>query len=89
MSLTSVHPNAATIDVKVPANARLWFQGEERRQRGPRRFFESPPLEPSKEYAYQVNAEWNDKNGKKVERQQTIDVRAGVRVTLDFRKSKP
>lgn len=80
------HPDAAAIDVKVPAGARLWFQGTETRQRGDDRFFESPPLEAGKSYRYEVKAEWTDDNGEKVERTRTLHVRAGTRVSVDLRK---
>jgi uncharacterized protein (TIGR03000 family) len=83
-----VQTDAAAIDVRVPAGARLWFDGAETQQRGPYRFFESPPLEPGKKYVYKVKAEWNDKDGKKVEREDTVHVHAGTYVTLDLGKPK-
>lgn len=82
------HPNAAAIDVKLPAKAQLWFQGQQVRQDGPVRFFESPPLEEGKTYAYKVKAVWTDENGEKVERTRTVQVRTGAYVTLDLSKPK-
>jgi uncharacterized protein (TIGR03000 family) len=80
------HPNAAAIDVKVPAKAKLWFQGRETQQKGADRFFESPPLEQGKSYAYQVKAVWTNEKGEKVERTRTVQVRSGAYVALDLRK---
>jgi uncharacterized protein (TIGR03000 family) len=80
------HPNAAAIDVKVPADARVLVQGQLTRQTGSDRFFESPPLQQDKTYAYKIKAIWTNRDGEKVERNQTVQVRAGSHVTLDFRK---
>lgn len=85
-SATVSHPNAAAIDVKVPAQAQLWFQGQQTQQQGPIRFFESPPLDQGKTYAYKIKAVWTDDKGEKVERTRTVQVRSGGHVTLDFRK---
>lgn len=78
-------PNAATIDVLAPPDARLWFQGQETRQQGPQRFFESPPLRPGENYSYKVKVQWIAENGETVERTRTIRVRAGAHITLDLR----
>ncbi len=80
------HPNAAAIDVKVPSGAKLWFQGRQTRQNGTDRFFESPPLEQGKSYAYKVKAVWTNANGEKIERTRTVQVRAGTHVAVDLRK---
>lgn len=80
------HPDAAAIDVKVPAGAQLWFEGRETQQKGVDRFFESPPLEQGKSYLYQVKAVWTNAKGEKVERTQTVQVRSGAYVALDLRK---
>lgn len=81
------HPNAAALDVKVPDGAQLLVQGQPTRQKGTERFFESPPLERGKTYAYKIKAVWTNRDGEKVERQQTVQVRAGIHVALDLRKS--
>lgn len=82
----SVRPNAAAIDVRVPAGSQLWFQGQQTRQKGSVRLFASPPLEPGKTYAYKVKAEWTDANGEKVERKRTVQVHAGDYIRLDLQK---
>lgn len=85
-TLTRSHPNAAAIDVKVPAGSQLWFQGQLTQQKGSVRFFESPPLEPGKTYAYKVKAVWINAKGEKVERTRTVHIHAGDYLTLDLRK---
>ncbi len=80
------NPNSAAIDVKVPPGAQLSFQGHQTQQKGGTRFFESPPLRPGETYAYKINAEWTDSNGKKVERTRTVQVHAGDYLRLDLRK---
>jgi uncharacterized protein (TIGR03000 family) len=86
VSVSVSHPNAAAIDVKVPAGARLLVQGQPTRQTGANRFFESPPLEQGKTYAYKIKAMWTNKDGEKVERDRTVQVRAGSHVAVDLRK---
>src|SRR5262249_29983293 len=48
----------AEVQVRVPANATVWFDGEPTEQTGPYRRFWTPPLEPGKVYTYQVKARW-------------------------------
>jgi uncharacterized protein (TIGR03000 family) len=76
-------PTAATVQVRVPAGAELWFEGSKTSQRGEDRVFTSPPLDPSGNYVYEVRARWTE-NGDIVERTRTIRVRAGERTLVDF-----
>ncbi|HZY86783.1 MAG TPA: TIGR03000 domain-containing protein [Gemmataceae bacterium] len=76
-------PNAAVIDVRVPADAQVWFDGDATQQRGGDRLFTSPALEPGKNYHYDVKVRWTQ-NGKPVERTRRVDVRAGQHTTVDF-----
>ncbi len=76
-------PNAAVIDLRVPADAQVWFDGDPTNQRGPDRVFTSPALDPGKTYHYDVKARWTE-NGRPVERTRRVDVRAGQRTTVDF-----
>lgn len=80
------NPNAAAIDVRVPPGSQLSFQGRQTQQIGNIRFFESPPLEPGRTYAYKIKAAWKDATGEKVERTRTVQVHAGDYVRLDLRK---
>jgi len=80
-------PNAATIDVRVPADAQVWFDGDPTNQRGSDRVFTSPSLNPGKAYHYEVKARWTE-NGRPVERTKRVEVRAGQRTTVDFNQDQ-
>jgi uncharacterized protein (TIGR03000 family) len=80
-------PNSATMNVRVPADAAIWFQGAKTGQRGEERTFVSPPLEPGRAYTYEVRARWNQ-DGKEVEQTRQVRVRAGETVKVDFEAKK-
>lgn len=73
----------AILAMQVPADAKIWVQGEATKQDGAVRTFVSPPLEPGKAYTYAVKAQWKE-NGKAVEQSQSVTVRAGNRSQLLF-----
>jgi len=81
-------PNAqgnmpATLNVQVPADAQVWFDGESTSQGGMDRTFRSPPLEQGQNYSYEVKARWNE-NGKDIERTRKVRIHAGERVNVNF-----
>src|SRR5262249_40372223 len=78
--------SAVQITVHVPAGARLWFDGHETTQTGAERVFASPPLEPGRDFAYDVRAQWRD-GEKMVERTRRLAVRAGDRIDLNLVES--
>lgn len=80
-------PNAAVIDLRVPADAQVWFDGDSTNQRGTNRVFTSPPLDPGKAYHYDVKARWTE-NGRPVEKTRRVDVRAGQHTTVDFARDQ-
>ena len=45
--------------------------------------FQSPPMEPGGDYRYVVTARWME-NGKMVEQERDVPVKAGQEVTVDF-----
>jgi uncharacterized protein (TIGR03000 family) len=73
----------AHLDVRVPANAQVWVEGQQTRQTGPEREFVSPPLDPNRSYTYDLRARWEE-NGRMVDRTRQVPVRAGERRTVDF-----
>ncbi len=79
MSTNSV----ARIEVKVPADAKVWFNSLETTTTGTTRLFESPPLQPGHKYAYEFKAQWNE-NGKTVSKTRQIDVFAGAKLQVEF-----
>ena len=79
---------AARVVVLVPqADATVWVEGKATQLKGTRRQFNSPPLDPSQRYEYQVRARWTE-NGKAVEKARTVRIRADDAVTVDFTASK-
>jgi uncharacterized protein (TIGR03000 family) len=73
----------ALIDVQVPPDAQIWFDGESTSQTGTERTFRSPPLQPGQDYSYEVKAHWMA-NGKDIERTRKVHVHAGERVFVNF-----
>jgi uncharacterized protein (TIGR03000 family) len=82
----ALNPNVALIGVKVPPDARVWFDGEATRQTGTDRLFSSPELEQGKRYNYDIRAQWTV-DGKPVTRTRTVHFRAGEHVSVDFMNS--
>lgn len=74
---------AANIRIKVPDNARIWFENVETKQGGTEREFVSPPLTPGLNYTYHIRAQWTE-NGQTVTRTREFPVRAGSSVALDL-----
>jgi uncharacterized protein (TIGR03000 family) len=73
----------ALINVQVPADAQVWFDGESTSQTGMERAFRSPPLRPGQDYSYEVKVHWTE-NGKDIERTRKVRIRAGERVFVNF-----
>jgi uncharacterized protein (TIGR03000 family) len=76
----------ALIDVFLPAEATLAFQGVSTSQTGAAREFQSPPLEPGRTYTYDVRATWKSDDGQEVTRNRRLTVRAGEHLEVDFNK---
>jgi uncharacterized protein (TIGR03000 family) len=74
---------AVLINVSVPPNAEILFEGSQTTQSGAFRQFISPPLIPGKEYAYKIEARWSE-DGSTVTRTRRITVHAGDIVNLAF-----
>lgn len=75
----------AYLRIRLPANAQLWFNDQEKRtQKGATREFVTPALDPDRIYVYHIKARWTEEGG--VEVQKTLRVRtiAGTRVTVNF-----
>jgi uncharacterized protein (TIGR03000 family) len=76
--------HTVTLDIHVPTpNAEVWIDGHKTTQTGIARRFVSPELEPGQEYRYTVRVQW-EQGGKKEEQSQTVTVRAGERVGINF-----
>jgi len=79
----STRPRAAVIRVLVPADARVWFDGDPTQQRGADRTFTTPDLSAGRGYRYAVRARWTV-DGKTVTQTRTVRFRAGQHVTVNF-----
>ncbi len=78
-----VDGRSALIDVRVPPDAQVTFDGDTTSQTGPNRLFSSPPLDRGQAYHYTVTARFTQ-NGRPVEQTRRVEVRAGQRTTVDF-----
>ncbi len=74
----------AAIQVRVPANAEIWFDNHKTRQTGSMRTFVSPPLETGKTFTYNIHARWMDSSGKVIDQTKQVEVQAGKRSMADF-----
>jgi uncharacterized protein (TIGR03000 family) len=86
---TSYYPPSApdnsvylTVEVPSPA-AQVWIEGQQMRQDGTVRTFESPPLEPGYAYTYTLRARWQGNGGTR-DQTQTVRVRAGRNAVVRF-----
>jgi uncharacterized protein (TIGR03000 family) len=71
------------INMSVPANAQITFNGAKTRQTGAMRAFVSPPLAPGRDYYYDVTAKW-EQGGREVTRTRHIAVQAGDVINVTF-----
>jgi uncharacterized protein (TIGR03000 family) len=76
--------NAASIEVRVPENAKVFFDDQPTQQKGSERFFTTPSIPTGKTWAYHVRATWNDSNGQPVTRERDIQVTPGARQVVNF-----
>jgi uncharacterized protein (TIGR03000 family) len=72
------------VSVRVPADAEVWFGDFKTSATGMERVFVSPPLAPDQTYTYTIRARWNE-NSRVIDRTRNLKVRAGERLTVDFR----
>src|SRR5690348_6390786 len=78
----------ATVIIRVHSSATLTVNDQPTQQKGERRSFISPPLEPGKKYSYTFVAEWMPRNNYetyKVTRK--VEVQAGKEVEVDMSKA--
>jgi uncharacterized protein (TIGR03000 family) len=74
---------SAQIELQVPADAQVFFDGEKTTQTGEQRQFVTPPLALGREYAYEVRATWKD-SVREVTESRHLSFRAGDRVRASF-----
>ncbi|MGE3804993.1 MAG: TIGR03000 domain-containing protein [Gemmataceae bacterium] len=74
----------AQLRVFLPPDATLEIEGYTPKATGTERLFESPPLEPGKNYFYTLRAHWTSPKGR-VTRMQLVRMRAGEESRAEFR----
>jgi uncharacterized protein (TIGR03000 family) len=80
--------NTAIIEVRVPPETELWFDGMKTTQQGSMRYFTTPPLVPGKTFTYELKASWMV-NGAPVTQTRQVTVEAGKRAVVDFLGGAP
>jgi len=85
----SADAGRAFVDLRVPANAEIWFEGDKTAQAGALRHFVSPNLESGRTFTYDIRARWTDPNGKVVDQTRKVKVEAGRRTMVDFNTPAP
>jgi len=81
--------NAAHLQLVVPQNAEVLFNGDTTTQTGPTREFVSPPLTPNKLYDYTIVVRYPGADGKTVTDRRVIHVRANDWFRIDFTQPAP
>jgi uncharacterized protein (TIGR03000 family) len=77
------YATTAALEVRLPADAELWFEGVLTTQTGERRLFATPPLHSGVTYSYDVVARWRE-DGRVVVQGQRLLVHAGESLQVDF-----
>ena len=80
-STESLNQRPVRINLRVPGDAKVWFDGNATTQTGTARSFESPAVDIGPEYAYQIRIQWKQ-DGKDVTKTQQIKVHAGDVINL-------
>lgn len=73
----------ATLIIRVPESARLFFSDAPTQQTGTTRTFATPPLAAGRKYSYDIRAELV-RNGQKIKRTKHVAFAAGQTVEVDF-----
>jgi uncharacterized protein (TIGR03000 family) len=73
----------ATVVIKLPADAKLYFDDRPTKQVGAERTYVTPELTPGKEYAYQVKIEYTQ-DGRIMTQTKSVSVRAGQTSRVEF-----
>lgn len=85
---TGIPDSRARVQVHVPANAVVWFDGARTQATGAVRNFQSPNLTPGDRYVYTIRARWNQ-DGRQLTQSQQVDVGAGAQIEVTFPRPAP
>jgi uncharacterized protein (TIGR03000 family) len=79
-----VSQDSARVRIFVPdPEAAVWISGRKSQMMGPERVFQSPPLEPGKNYVYKVRVAWHDGDQFRTEERE-VNVEANKTATVAF-----
>ena len=78
-----VKTGSIEIDLQVPTDAKVYFNGAATTQTGMSRAFVTAPLTPGYEYSYAIRVQWHEGN-RLVERTRDLSFMAGDHVRVDF-----
>jgi uncharacterized protein (TIGR03000 family) len=81
--MAALPPDAARIVVDVPADAKLFVDGQPTKSTASRRVLQSPGLEPGSKYSYLLRAELQ-RDGRRYQQTKKVAVRAGQETTASF-----
>ncbi len=73
----------ATLEMKIPARARVWIGGKRKRDSGKERSYTSPALKEGEEYTFKVRIRWKDQEVKR-----SVTVKAGETMILAVGKAR-
>jgi uncharacterized protein (TIGR03000 family) len=73
---SSANADKVLVEVRVPAGAKIFFEGAKTTQTGEVRHFVSPSLAEGYNYTYHVQATWTE-NGREVNQSRSFNVRRG------------
>jgi uncharacterized protein (TIGR03000 family) len=82
-------PKAARLQIIVPENAEVVFDGGPTTQRGTIREFISPPLNPDKHFRYTIRVRYTGANDQSVDDIRAVRVRANEQFRIDFTRPAP
>lgn len=69
------------VNLRVPGDAKIWFEGSPTNQTGTMRSFESPPMAVGRDYVYDIRIQWQQ-DSKNVTQTRRINVHAGDVINL-------
>jgi uncharacterized protein (TIGR03000 family) len=79
--------NRARLQILVPADAEVWFNGDPTTTRGEQREFTTPALTEGRDFHYEIRARWTE-GGRVVDQTRLVVVRANARVGVDFSRAE-
>jgi uncharacterized protein (TIGR03000 family) len=80
---TSPLNDRVSLNLTVPADAKIWVEGSMIVQMGTQRQMVSPPIQPGYDYSYDIQVSWIQ-DGREVTRKRHITVHAGDVINLTF-----